>query len=114
MKKWNVADWTLLGAVTGVLLIYLGIQFFSGEDVNGFLAACLIFTAAFCAQMLVCRLFRWKSWLLILTVLFGLWGVWCYYTSEAWQYAAFTDLFTGYLTPVAGGAAAWAVWKAKK
>lgn len=116
MKKWTYPDWLLLSTAVAAGLTHVEIQFVTGKSVNGFLTAFLFVLASFCLQMLTCRLFSsrfWKRLPLVLAGLYGLWSIWLFCTSPAWQYATIVGLISDCLTPAIGCAAACAVCKFK-
>lgn len=76
IKKWEPGDLLVFYGGLLPILIYLGIQFFTGYAPHPALALCLIASASSCIQLLFCRIMRpWliKALPLILTTSFTLW-----------------------------------------
>ena len=117
MKKWKWIEVVLLAIVITSILIYLGIQFFSGYGPNNVIQAVLLIAIAISIQILFERLFNWrilKTVPLFLSMILALWGTWLYLTSESWVNAEFSDLFCGYITPFIGCLTGWLLTYRKK
>lgn len=117
MKKWKWIEVVLLAIVITSMLIYLGIQFFSGYGPNNVIQAVLLIAIAISIQILFDRLLNWrilKTVPLFLSMILALWGTWLYLTSESWVNAEFSDLFCGYITPFIGCLTGWLLTYRKK
>lgn len=117
MKEWKWIEVVLLAIVITSILIYLGIQFFSGYGPNNVIQAVLLIAIAISIQILFDRLLNWrilKTVPLFLSVILALWGTWLYLTSESWVNAEFSDLFCGYITPFIGCLTGWLLTYRKK
>lgn len=117
MKKWKWIEVVLLAIVITSILIYLGIQFFSGYGSNNVIQAVLLIAIAISIQILFDRLLNWrilKTVPLFLSMILALWGTWLYLTSESWVNAEFSDLFCGYITPFIGCLVGWLLIYRKK
>ena len=117
IREWKWIETALLVSAIASILIYLGIQFFSGYGPNNVIQAILLFVIAISIQILFERLFNWrilKTVPLFLSVILALWGTWLYLTSESWMNAEFSDLFCGYITPFIGCLTGWLLTYRKK
>ena len=117
IREWKWIETALLVSAIASILIYLGIQFFSGYGPNNVMQAILLFVIAISIQILFERLFNWrilKTVPLFLSVILALWGTWLYLTSESWMNAEFSDLFCGYITPFIGCLVGWLLTYRKK
>ena len=117
IREWKWIETALLASAIASILIYLGIQFFSGYGPNNVIQAILLFVIAISIQILFERLFNWrilKTVPLFLSVILALWGTWLYLTSESWVNAEFSDLFCGYITPFIGCLTGWLLTYRKK
>ena len=117
MKKWKWIEVVLLAIVITSILIYLGIQFFSGYGPNNVIQAVLLIAIAISIQILFDRVLNWrilKTVPLFLSMILALWGTWLYLTSESWVNAEFSDLFCGYITPFIGCLTGWLLTYRKK
>lgn len=115
--KWKWTDVMLIAIAITAVLVYLGIQFFSGYGVDNLLQAVLLTIIGLSVEVLFCRKFSWRilrTLPLFLTLLLALWGTWCYFTSESWINAEFSDLLCGYITPFAGCIIGWLLMYRKK
>ena len=117
MKEWKWIEVVLLAIVITSVLIYLGIQFFSGYGPDNVIQAVLLIAIAISIQILFDRLLNWrilKTVPLFLSMILALWGTWLYLTSESWVNAEFSDLFCGYITPFIGCLTGWLLTYRKK
>lgn len=117
MKEWKWIDVVLLAIVITSVLIYLGIQFFSGYGPDNVIQAVLLIAIAISIQILFDRLFHWrilKTVPLFLSMILALWGTGLYLTSESWVNAEFSDFFCGYITPFIGCLTGWLLTYRKK
>lgn len=117
IREWKWIETALLASAIASILIYLGIQFFSGYGPNNVIQAVLLIAIAISIQILFDRLLNWrilKTVPLFLSVILALWGTWLYLTSESWVNAEFSDLFCGYITPFIGCLTGWLLTYRKK
>ncbi len=110
VNEWKWIELLLVSIAIIAVLIYLGIQFFSGYGPNNITQAILLIIIALSIQILFCRMFSWrilKTLPLFLSLIFALWGIWLYLTSESWINAEISDLLCGYIAPLIGCVIAW-------
>ena len=117
VREWKWMEAFLVSAAIVAVLIYLGIQFFSGYGPDNITQAILLIIIALSIQILFCRLFHWrilKTVPLFLTLILAVWGTWLYLTSESWMNAEFADLLCGYITPLMGSVVGWLLTNYKR
>ena len=113
MKNKYLDGTALAIAIIGIL-VYLGIQFFTGYGPDNITQAVLLIIIAASIQLIFCRFFNWrilKVIPVIWTLLLAVWGTWLYLTSESWLGAEFIDLLCGYITPFIGCMIGWLIAK---
>ena len=116
VREWKWIEALLASVAIVAVLIYLGIQFFSGYGPDNIIQAILLIIIALSIQILFCRLFSWrilKTLPLFFALILAVWGTWLYLTSESWMNAEFSDLLCGYITPFIGCVIAWLLTHSK-
>lgn len=116
MKKWNKIDAILACFFIIPIVIFLGVQFFTGRNPIDIVTLLLFITSAFSVQLLLMRVMisKYVKMLpLIATLVFAAWGVWLYCTSPAWANATLGDLIIDYVSPSIGCVIACGVVKLK-
>lgn len=107
--KWDSWNRVLaVFAVAALVVHFWPIAYWSTGTMIG-----LRIIAAFCAQMLFCRIIRHgvvKLLPMMLTVLLALWGGCLYLTSPAWQHATFHGYIIEYCGPAISCAAAYFIY----
>jgi len=114
VNDWKWIEALLLAIAIIGILVYLGIQFFTGYGSNNITQAVLLTIIAASIQLVFCRFFNWriiKSLPVILALLLALWGTWLNFTSESWRNAEFDALLCGYITPFIGCMIGWLLAK---
>ena len=116
IKPWQTTDWILSEILIVDILVYLGIQFFTGRGPGDILCLILLLIGSVCVQTLFYRVMKLpviKALPLILTVLFACWGTWLYMTSDSWRNAELADLFVDNVSPAVFCLATWMVCELK-
>lgn len=105
MKPWKNRDyWLALLAVLPVL-IFLGIQFFTGYSPYDFVTFILFALAAGSLQLLAMDIFKariLRIMPLLLALILSARGTWFFLTSEAWMNATLGGLICDYCSPLIG------------
>jgi len=109
--NWDVRNRVLALCGAAALMIHFWpMAYWSSETMY-----ILRFAAAFCLQLLFCRLTenRLLRYLPLLSAgALALWGGWLYKTSSVWATAAPAGYVGGYCSPVMACAAAYLLWRA--